>query len=395
MSQRKTTQPEKELTRKQSARREREKRLERYMIWGAIAVGVLIVGVLAYGVISLNVLAPRRPVATVGDTPIQTAAFQRRVRYERTLTLATINLYNSYLSQLGQLDPQTADSLSQQLQYQVATLQNQLKPELASLYGHNVLDSMTEEELVRQEAARRGLTLSAEELHSAIEQTLLEQEYLQPPAAPVTETQTLTDTQAVTPTATIDPAAYDAAYQQFLDDVKAQTEFLQSDFEAMLSAQALRDKLKASLGESLATTGEQVMFTYVVTGTQQEAAALQARLAAGEDPGAIIAELQSDTSTISDGGDVQWLPLGYLSTRLGTEAERVAFNTPPNVPSDPVQGNDGNYYVLLVTGHEQDRPLDESVLSQLKEEAYTQWLTEQRDANVTLLDWEAVVPTTP
>lgn len=161
---------EKQLTRRQVARREKEYRAQRLITFIAAGLGVLIVGILIYGIVTELFIKAQRPVAKAGDTVITTQDYRARQSYERWMTQLQVYQYQSYLAQLGgqqtpviapeegEEDPNAGmDSLIQQLQLQLASLERQLSPDLASVFGGQVLDRMIEEALVQQEAAERGL----------------------------------------------------------------------------------------------------------------------------------------------------------------------------------------------------------------------------------------------
>ena len=84
------------------------------------------------------------------------------------------------------------------------------------------------------------------------------------------------------------------------------------------------------------------------------------------------------------------MPVGYIGSQLGTDVERVAFNTDVGKASPAVYGNDGQLYVVFVTGHE-ERELSESMLNSAKQQAYDTWLSEAKTNKVEYLDWEAAV----
>ena len=63
---------QKELNRRQLARREKEKKLNQILIWSAVGVVALVVLIMGYGIITELVLKPRQPVARVDGAAITT-----------------------------------------------------------------------------------------------------------------------------------------------------------------------------------------------------------------------------------------------------------------------------------------------------------------------------------
>jgi hypothetical protein len=73
--------PPKELTRKQRSYGEREKRIQKFLLWGVAAVGIMIVGILVYGLVVEKIIKAREPVAIVGDVSITMAELEARTRF--------------------------------------------------------------------------------------------------------------------------------------------------------------------------------------------------------------------------------------------------------------------------------------------------------------------------
>jgi len=143
------------VTKKHIARLERERR-QANIIRGIAIGGILIVALLlGYGYLKLNVLQLRESVAEVNGVTITTGQWQERVQLQRVNLLNLYNTYQFYQQNFG------LDS-SQQLQ------QIQLSLQSPELLGQEVLDQMIEEILIRQEAEKRGISVSAQEVEQAI-----------------------------------------------------------------------------------------------------------------------------------------------------------------------------------------------------------------------------------
>jgi len=403
----KKTEVDRQLTRRQMARRDREFRLQRILTLTAAAVGIVVVALLVVGLV-IEISRARRPAARVGDVEITAKAFKTRQAYERWMTQLQILQYQDYISQLSamqldatstitdaqqQVDDGTAAFL-QQLQAQVSSLENQLQPDLASAYAGQVLDAMIEEELVRQEAAARGLTVADDDMQLRTEQLLgYDREAA---SSAITETTTLTDTAAITESATATPQpqmSYDELYKQFRTNVLDITRFSEKDFRRMVEAQLLSESLIEALGENVTKVQDQVEGTMFAVATEEDAEALRTRLNdEGADPAAIVEEFDADDDSATIGYTFTWLPVGYIGSQLGTDVERAAFNTAVGNASPAVFGNDGQLYVVYVTGHE-ERELSESMLGSAQQQAYDTWLSEAKTSTVEYLDWEAAVVT--
>ncbi len=375
----------KNKTRRQMARDLKDHQIEQLITRIAIGVGAVIVLVLGYGLVTELFVKARRPVAQVNDVEIATQDFTARQRYERTLTQFELLQYQNYLSQMGTGDEETQGFI-QQLQMQTNNLEQQLAPENAQDFAKDVLDQMVEEELVRQAAEERNLTVNAEKIDLQIEQMI---GYDRNAAdEPITATETATATTPMT------AEEYQETYSNFKANVLKANNYSESQFRSMIKAMVLREKLKESMSEDVNEEVEHIESTFFVTGTLESAQQLQVRLNEGEeDPEALVEELNADNSDISSGFTLPWLPRGSLANQFGPEIEETAFNTPEGQASEPFEGpGGGSYYVIYVTGSEK-RPLEGQYLDQAIAGKYQTWLDTQIEENVEYLEWEKAVVT--
>jgi parvulin-like peptidyl-prolyl isomerase len=375
----------KNKTRRQMARDLKDHQIEQLITRIAIGVGAVIVLVLGYGLVTELFVKARRPVAQVNDVEIATQDFTARQRYERTLTQFELLQYQNYLSQMGTGDEETQGFI-QQLQMQTNNLEQQLAPENAQDFAKEVLDQMVEEELVRQAAEERNLTVNAEKIDLQIEQMI---GYDRNAAdEPITATETATATTPMT------AEEYQETYSNFKANVLKANNYSESQFRSMIKAMVLREKLKESMSEDVNEEVEHIESTFFVTGTLESAQQLQVRLNEGEeDPEALVEELNADNSDISSGFTLPWLPRGALANQFGPEIEETAFNTPEGQASEPFEGpGGGSYYVIYVTGSEK-RPLEGQYLDQAIAGKYQTWLDTQIEENVEYLEWEKAVVT--
>jgi parvulin-like peptidyl-prolyl isomerase len=390
---------EKQLTRRQVARREKEYRAQRLITWIAASLGVVILGILIYGVVTEVFIKARRPVARVGDRVITTQDYRARQTYERWMTEMQVFQYQSYLAQLAaqqtrpsnddgeNSDADTGlDSLIQQLQLQLGSLERQLSPDLAPIFGGQVLDRMIEETLVRQEAAERGLSVSDDRMRQEIGLLL----GLNP--NPITLDP---DTEDATPAAEMEGSMedFDDIYRQFKTNVLQPTRFDEKDFRDMVRASILRDELRNAMAESVDLQQDQVEIILFSLATEESAEATRDRLTQdNEDPEALAEEFAMDEDPTTSAFSLPWLPAGYLSAQLGREVESVAFNTAVGRTSPVVRGQDGLYYVIYVSGHEL-RELSEDLAVQAGNQAYELWLTTAKAQHAEYLDWQAALVT--
>src|SRR4030042_1869813 len=142
-------------TRKHHARLERERNQTRLILAAFIVTVVAVLGLILYGYLDVKFFQLRKPIAKVGENSIYLNEFEARVRLQR---LQILNLYAQY-SQYAQFGL----DVSQQLQ----SFQQQLDD--AAGLGASILDQMIDEQLIRKDAEKRGISISDAELESELE----------------------------------------------------------------------------------------------------------------------------------------------------------------------------------------------------------------------------------
>jgi peptidyl-prolyl cis-trans isomerase C len=114
---------------------------------------------------------------------------------------------------------------------------------------------------------------------------------------------------------------------------------------------------------------------HILVATKEEANAVLARLAKGEDFAAVAAEVSLDGGSKVDGGDLGFFPKGYMVP----EFETAAFALQAGKTSAPIQTQFG-YHVINIVERDPARPLDEEMLHANQQEAFANWVTAQRQA---------------
>ena len=142
------------VQREEMSRHDREVRLTKAILMGAAGLVALVLLILGFGYWREYVARSSDAVATVGTQKITLEDYASRLDFRRIASEQQIQmLQTQYQSVSG--NQQLADLFNQQLQ--------QLQFGMA-LLPEQTLDQMVAEEIVRQEAARRGIKASPEEI---------------------------------------------------------------------------------------------------------------------------------------------------------------------------------------------------------------------------------------
>ncbi len=415
------------VTKKHVARLERERKQIALIKWIAIGTIVFITLLLGYGYLKTTYFLLKEPVAKVNGDVITTGEWQERVRLERVRQL---NLYQQYLFYQEQFGMDTT-------QYQQQILMTLQTP---SIIGQQVLDQMVDELIIRQEAEKRGITVSEEELNTLFHEsygffpdgtytpTVTATEFSLPTLSseqltlyPSTAISTMTSTStaaptntpdlSVTPTATFTAApatptfvpelptatatpytveGFNKEYEQTMTDLKAY-EISEATLRSVYEIQLIRKKLLDELTTDTSRTETQVWARHILVRTEAEAKAVEELLANGVDFANTAKKYSTDTGSGPIGGDLGWFGKGMMVA----EFEDAAFNQNVGEIGQPVQSQFG-YHIIQVLGRE-ELPVTEEQYQQKRETAFGEWLTAAKEtAAITTFDvWTERVPLTP
>ena len=408
---------------------------------GAIVIIVVVLALVSYGFFLDPIIKRSRPVAIVNGDNITVGRFQVEGKIER---LQLVNQYSQYL-QYAQMFGIT--DLSNDQNFGPAVQQIQQKLMDSQTLGREILDAVIDDALIRQEAKRRNITVSADEVEKEVQAgvgyypngaptatntsapivtpTLNATQYalvsatptqgtvtptitptLDPSITPGTPTITITPTITVTPgpsstplpTSTALPTStqvneegYKTLLKEQLDGLNNQAKLSESDLRTVHESAIYRRKVQEAVLGDLQPEQEQVWARHILVATEEEAKAILERLKKGEDFGAIAKEKSTDTGSGANGGDLGWFAKGAMVA----EFETSAFSLKIGEISQPIQTSYG-YHIIQVLGHEK-RQLDETAFQTFKDQSFADFLKKLRESStVQEFDlWKEVVPTEP
>ncbi len=206
-------------------------------------------------------------------------------------------------------------------------------------YRQQVLDLLIEQELIRQQAAAQGITVSDAEVDQFI-------------AGMVAETG-----------------------QEYFDSWLNSSYYTPEEFREAIRLDLMTNRLIAPILDGVPTRAEHVHARHILVNTQQQAEEVLARLTAGEDFAALAAEYSVDVTTRDIGGDLGWFPRGGL---LVPEVEEIAFSMTPGQTSGVVPSAWG-FHVVQTLEFEADREIESETRQRLMERTIEQWQQTLRD----------------
>lgn len=435
--------PRKIVTKKHIARQEREhKQIKAVTITAGVIIAVAVV-ILAYALISSFVIKPNRVVASVGDTRIKASKFDSEVRYTRLNMINNASQYAQYAQMFGEM----GSSFLQTAQGMV----NQLND--STTMGRTVIDSMIDDVLIQEEAAKLNISVSKSELSKSIEDafgfhpdpTTTPTVTGTPVSTPTmsaaqinlikpTETPNATKTaiatasatisapsETATPeatlttvgpaaTATLEPSAtpipsitptpttytqklYDQNLKKYLTNVST-VGISRKQVEYSFRMQILREKLMLELTKDLKPVEDQVWARHILVPTEDEAKKVLEELEAGKDWTELAATYSTDPGSKSNGGDLGWFGKGAMVPEF--EEAAYALKKVGEI-SAPVHSEHGWHIIQLVGRAE--NPISADRFQRVKQNYFNDWLKNLRASRTDIVInddvWMPIVPNQP
>ncbi len=405
------------LHKKHIARMQRENQQSRLILYIFLGILGIVVLLLGYGFLDMNYLQLQKPVAKVGDVNILVNQFEPRVRMERQQLLSQYSTYSQY----GQL-------FGMDVQAQLTQIETQLGSSEA--IGQSVLDQMINEQLIRLEAKKRGITVSDTELVEAKQSTfsyypngtpttvptaaevtmpkvpaeayeLVTMTPVPPATATLEATATPEPTDVVeagptsTPLPTATPYTEEGFEKEFNDskDALIKLGLKEADYVAFFDLQILQKKVQEAITADVPATETQVWARHILVPDEATAQLIIEKLNNGDDFAALAVEFSQDTGSAVNGGDLGWFGTGAMVPEFETAA--FALEKTGDYTTEPVQSSFGFHIIQLIA--KQDRPLSADQYESAKNQVFSEWLLAARDEyGVETFDiWKEHVPAEP
>lgn len=316
--------PPRSMTRRQTARWQREQQRRRLItILGAVAI-LMVMAIPAFGYYQ-TIIAPRHAlVVRIYKTKYSMGDYLKLLRAQAALAG-------------GQLD--------------------------LSLAPFQLVQTLEDNELVYYGAPRLGITVTREEIDQEVRNRMLP-----PPGEGEAPTQQQLDKE------------FQENYRQYLNA----TQLSERDHRALVERDMLRDKVRERLGQKVPVVAEQVHIQAVLASSEDAAKTARERWEKGEDIAALTAELTptqnpneaqpADPLGVRERkGDLGWVPKRILPQTW----DDIIFKLEAGAISEPVPAAEG-FYILRVAEKEPARTIDQANREVLKDRALEDWLLEER-----------------
>jgi len=239
-----------------------------------------------------------------------------------------LDVYENQVAQFEQtLKAQGLDLSSQKGQEKLAQVRQQ------------VLNSLIDQVILEQEAARLGLTVTDAALAAKVQENIAQK-----------------------------PSQ--AQFEEWL----AANNLTLEEFKDTLRSQLIANQVVEHITNSVPDTAEQVQIQQILVADEATARAIIEQLKQGMDFAALAQQYSLDESSRANGGRIDWFPRGL--NLAPPEVEAVAFSLQPGQVNGPIKSPLG-FHIIKLENREATRPLGDKQQA-LKQQIFMKWLTEQR-----------------
>ena len=210
-----------------------------------------------------------------------------------------------------------------------------------------MMEAVTDEEIIRQAGLRLDIEVTDEELDEALRSI------------------------ARGGNESISDAEYENWYRLQLNESRLN----ETEFRELWRTRIIGTNIHLMEAERVATVGEQVRVSLILTDTPESATEAYERLEGGEAFTDVVADVSLDTATAESGGDQGWFPKAALPANA-----RFVFDLTVGEYSPPISlTDDGSAYaIFLVTDRAESRDIDEDKLAVIRYGALDAWLLQEK-----------------
>lgn len=366
-----------------------EAQTRKIIVYGSIVTAILVAILSIAALLQRYYFVPNEVVATVGNVNITRAQLERRIKINYA------NVANQYNNLYQQMQQAVADG-GDQAAFMAQLYQQQLQQLSFSIdttqISKQALDGLIAEQLIKQESATRGITVSTDEGQKTLERDF--GFYRESPTPYPTNTPG--PTVVVNGTAQPAPTSEPRAQPTSISDADLQTitkngtdfytanGYSEQDFKDIFVLRAYEEKLQAAIGKDAPKTGTYYKFDYLRFGDEAMANAAAGRLTSGAISFAgLITETNNITdSAIASNGTVEdWTLQTNVEGSYGIEVVNALDKGTINKPTGVFTTSYGSYMIALPLARE-TRALSDDDLKQVQSKMYQDWIkAAQEDKN--------------
>ncbi len=234
---------------------------------------------------------------------------------------------------------------------------------IGSTDSFQMLQTLTDEELIRQAGPRYDIEITNEDIDDALHLVARGE----------------------------NESIADAEFEKWYRDGLNESQLSETEFRELWRNILIRGRIHEMEATRVSTVAEQIRLSYLLTESYEDALAAQIRLEAGEAFGEVANDVSIDTTVTENEGDRGWFPEAALPVGVqGVFGLAIGERSPPVALSD-----DGTLFgIFLVTDRAASREINEGNLNIIRAGAMDEWLIIEGSQNqITFhgMDWSETV----
>lgn len=385
--------------------RSEKTRIQRRATWTiAVSIIVLIVVVITGFWLNFNVITPGLPITTVNGHQIPQSLYRKLVAFKTQLEINKLNGPHGLFAQRKSLEQQISQeqTISNNDTKQINDLNAQIKnlPAGPSTQRSNLTAQVAalQQKVIQAQITINSLNQQLTTMTNATipgEQQLFTQSQVGNDSATWLQDDEIINewlaTQSNAIQAKINPSAN--AIARAMNDFKANipttssySQFLSQDnvsdqdIQALMALMLRRDNMQSYLASLIVSPTYQVLARTMTIDTLSDAQKILNQLNHGGDFAKIAVAKSVDTGTASKGGSLGWLARGqYAETEQSAVVENWLFDPARKLNEiSPILTENGAYHIVQILNIDPARPLDQTTLQTLRDNALNDWLLIQR-----------------
>jgi len=226
-----------------------------------------------------------------------------------------------------------------QLQLALTTSDSEPDQEVLDQIRQQVLNTLIDQAIIEQEAARAGITISEEMVDTKIQESITQ-------------------------------GGGEAQFEEWL----TANNLTLAEFKAQLQAELIANQVFETITSDVPETADQIELSQILVADDATAWSIIDQLKQGADFAELVREYSIDESSRANNGNLGWFPQGL--GLVPSEVEEIAFSIEPGQVSGPIRSPLG-FHIIKLENREVARPL-EDMRQALKQQIFIKWLVEQR-----------------
>jgi hypothetical protein len=345
--------------------RNEKNQLARRAVWAVTLLLVAFIVFILVGFwVNINIIVPSKTISSVNDQNIPQADYHRMAVFRGELYNNQLNGVHGLIAQQDALQKQinsTKDEKKQaDLNIQLETLKQSTIPDVQNHFVQSPLGGEAIEWL-QDDIVLRNWLLSSEKERRSVQ--------INPSDAALTRA--MNDFKANFPKG--------VDYNTFL----SQNSVSDNDMRAMMAVKLRRDNMQTYRASLIKSPARQVRARIIEVATPADAKSIIQQLKGGADFARLAGEKSLDSTTKSNGGELDWLAPGQYTLTFGNNLSAVVDNWLSDSARkagdlSPDLTENGAERVVQIEAVDPSRPIDADMLQQLKSNALSYWLFGQK-----------------